>query len=72
MATRIAKYFNGNRKILWRVLEAIHIAQKQQKVREIKQAVEKDLRYLFSSPIKPVSIIKDIDCNALEKFIELT
>ena len=52
-------------------LEAILIAQKLHKAREIKQAVEKELRYLFSPRMKPVSITKDIDYNALEKFIEL-
>ena len=52
-------------------LEAILIAQKLHKAREIKQAVEKELTYLFSPRMKPVSITKDIDYNALEKFIEL-
>ena len=39
-------------------LEAILITQKLHKAREIKQAVEKELIYLFSAPMKPVSIIK--------------
>ena len=53
-------------------LEATLITQKLHKAREIKQAVEKELIYLFSAPMKPVSIIKDIDYNALEKFMEFT
>ena len=52
-------------------LEAIFIAQKLHKAREIKEAVEKELTYLFSPCMKPVSITKDIDYNALEKFIEI-
>ena len=52
-------------------LEAILTAQKLHKAREIKQAVQKELTYLFSTSIKPVSITKEIDYNALEKFIEL-
>ena len=52
-------------------LEAFLIVQKLHKAREIKQAVEKELTYLFSPHMKPVSLAKDIDYNALEKFIEL-
>ena len=52
-------------------LEAILIAQKLHKAREIKQAVEKELTYLFSPRMKPLSTTKEIDYNALEKFIEL-
>ena len=52
-------------------LEAIFIAQKLHKAREIKEAVEKELTYLFSPCLKPVSITKDIDYNALQTFIEL-
>ena len=52
-------------------LEAIPIAQKLHKAREIKEAVEKELTYLFSPRMKPLSTTKEIDYNALEKFIEL-
>ena len=52
-------------------MEAILIAQKLHKARERKQAVEKELTYLFSPRMKPVSITKEIDCNTLETFIEL-
>ena len=37
----------------------------------MKQIVEKELTYLFSPHMKPVSITQDIDSNTLEKFIEL-
>ena len=52
-------------------MEAILIAQKLHKARERKQAVEKELNYLFSPRMKPVSITKEIDYNTLETFIEL-
>ena len=52
-------------------LEAILIAQKLLKAREIDQVVEKELTYLFSPRMKPVPVTKEIDYNALEKFIEL-
>ena len=48
-----------------------HCPKTTHKAREIQQAVEKELIYLFNSLMKPVSIIKNIDYNALEKFIEL-
>ena len=81
VAIRIAKYFNGNRKFycdFWLAGEqcrydliAILIAPKLHNPREIKQAVEKELTYLFSPRMKPVLITKNIDYNTLEKFIEL-
>ena len=52
-------------------LEAILIVQKLHKARELKQAVEKELTYLFSPRMKPVSTTKEIGYNPLEKFIEL-
>ena len=52
-------------------LKAILIAEKLHKAREIKQAVEKELTYLFSPRMKPISITKDNDYNTLKKFIGL-
>ena len=73
VAIRVAKYIK-----FWLAgeqcrydLETILIAQKLHKAREIKQAVEKELTYLFSPRMKPISITKDNDYNTLKKFIGL-
>ena len=77
VAIRIAEYFNDNMKFhcdFWLAGEqcrydliAILIVPKLHNSREIKQAVEKELTYLFSPRMKPV----DIDYNTLERFIKL-